>query len=210
MAFCLAGLAAGLWPQAIYPSRRDVVAAPLPTLQALAAAQALFILLAHPIVLLARAERRRVRRFWPEAVAESAVLLAATVPLYVLCAFLANATLVEVARVCLYLACLWPAAWAAGRLMSSRQAARPAVLAGLLVVAALPAVYYLCREFLIALPVGWLWHLAPAGQAWDLGQPRPAELLGAPAWALAVWPVVAALLGLLSAGGATRIARRGV
>ncbi|MCD6304470.1 MAG: hypothetical protein J7M21_05860, partial [Planctomycetes bacterium] len=82
LAACLAGLAVGLWPQSIWPSRAEVPAAPLPTLAALAVAQVLFILLAHPIVLLPRSEAGIRPGFWTGAVAESLAWLLVTLPLY--------------------------------------------------------------------------------------------------------------------------------
>ena len=49
LAVCVLGLAAGLWPDAVYP-REGVVAAPLPTLHTLAAAQVAYFLLIRPVL----------------------------------------------------------------------------------------------------------------------------------------------------------------
>ena len=197
LAVCLAALLVGLYPRAIHPSRQDVASAPLPALQSLAAAQALFILLVHPLILLRRGRPGPADRYWSRTVVESLTWLAATIPFYVAAAWLADATARDVVRTALYLLCLWPLAWSAGAVLRDWPAARPATILLLLIVAALPAGHYITREFLRVFPAEGLWHLAPATFAWQVARSRAGTLLPAPLWALATWPVVAAGLAAL-------------
>jgi len=198
LAVCLAALLVGLYPQAVYPSRMDVIPAPVPALQSLAAAQAMFILLVHPLILLRRAERGEIARYWTGTIVESLTWLAATTPLYVAAAWLADATAGDVLRTVICLLCLWPLAWSAGSVLRACPPARPVVVLLLWIVAALPAGHYITREFLRVFPAEGLWHLAPATFAWQAARSRAGALLPTPLWALATWPVVAA--GLAGAG----------
>lgn len=198
LAFCLAGLAAGLWYESIYPSRMDVVPAPLPVLRTLAVAQAMFLLLAHPVILFARCERGQVRRFLLEAMLETVVLLAVTAPFYVAAAFLGDATLVDVLRTVAYLACLWPLGWAAGFTMCVRPRSRSFVVGLMLAIAALPAAYYIFREFLRAVYVAWLWAAAPLTGVWDVAASRQASLLPPLAWTTFAWLAVAVVMAIVS------------
>ncbi|MGB2819717.1 MAG: hypothetical protein WBF17_01955, partial [Phycisphaerae bacterium] len=191
LAACLAAMLVGLYPQAVYPSRTDVPAAPLPALQSLAAAQALFIVLVHPLIILRRTQRGEIARYWTETIVESLTWLVATIPLYAASAWLADATPGDVVRTVVYLLCLWPLAWSAGSVLRTWPAARPVVVLLLLVVAALPAGHYITREFLRVFPSDWLWDLAPATFAWQAARSRADALLPTPLWALAIWPVVA-------------------
>jgi len=194
LAACLAGLAAGLYPEAIYPSRRDVVPAPLPALQALATAQVLFILIVHPLIVLRRADFGRIRRYGPETIVESVTWLIATVPLYVAAAYLADATATDVLRTVLYVACLWPVAWAAGAILRRCRAARAPLLLLLLIVAAGPALFYVLREFMPLYPSDWLWQAAPATAAWDAAASRAPNPFPQPLWSLLLWPAFALCL----------------
>jgi hypothetical protein len=198
LAFCLAGLAAGLWYEAIYPSRLDVVPAPLPVLRALAVAQAAFILLAHPVILLGRCERGHVRRFLLEAALETAVLLAVTAPFYVAAAFLGDATRIDVVRTVAYLACLGPLGWAAGYVMCLRPRWRSFIVALMLAIVALPAVYYILREFLPMVHAAWLWPLAPLTAAWDVAASRQASYWPPLTWTTFAWLGLALAMGILA------------
>ena len=191
LAFCLAGLAAGIWPEAIYPSRADVLSAPLPALRTLAVAQVAFILLVYPLVAGARAGRCDAR-YWPEAVVESLALLAAAGPFYVAAAFLADATAVDAVRTAICAGSLWPAAWLAGWMLRRPGARTPTVLALVVVTLGLPAAYYLVLEFLPVYPAEWLWRLGPVTFAWETASSRRPDVLPSPVWAMFVWPVVAA------------------
>lgn len=215
LGWCLAALACGLWPQAIYPSRRDIAPAPLPGLQALAAGQALFILLVHPLLLLARGRKARpacasIRgdaarqsgssaRFWAEAIVESLTWLLATAPLYVATAWLADATAGDVIRAAIALLCLWPLGWSAGFLLQRRPALRPAVILLLLAAANLPCAHYVAREFLRPMSADWLWRLAPAAFLWDAAASRAGPILPRPFWPPAIWLAAAAALAALAA-----------
>ncbi|MCK4602408.1 MAG: hypothetical protein KAU28_08065, partial [Phycisphaerae bacterium] len=75
LAACLAGLAVGLWPDAVYPSKQIVRPASLPALQTLALAQISFMLLAYPLVLLRRDEFGGQRPRWANSAVEVATWL---------------------------------------------------------------------------------------------------------------------------------------
>ena len=193
LAFCLAGLAAGLWPEAIYPSRVDVRAAPLPVLKTLAVAQVAFFLLAGPLVLWSL-HAASPKRYWPRAAATLAAYLLAAAPFYVVGAYLADATPVDAVRTCVYIVCLMPAVAAAGVWLSAGGAARAVVLVGMPAVAiGLPAAYYMALEFLPAVGrAEWIRLLAPATFAWRTAASRGGSLLPSPAWAVLVWPAAGA------------------
>ena len=141
LALLLAGLAVGLWPEAIYVSKSGLPAAPPPALRVVALVQVAYVLLIYPLVLLARARRaaadpdpgaaailgRRERadaggRYLLACAVESAVLLLAAVPFYVAAAWFADAVAADVVRTAICVACLFPIAWSAGAwLRSSRR-----------------------------------------------------------------------------------------
>ena len=196
LVLCLAGLAAGLWPDAIYPSRLNVRPAPLPVLQTLALAQVAFVLLAGP--LLAAGERSRGSAYVARTCLASAVYLLVTASFYAAAVVLADATVTDVARTALCVASLMPLGWAAGAWLRGGAGRSGALLVLLLVALGLPAAYYIAIEFLQAVgSAEWLWRLAPATFAWDNAASQGASLLPRPLWAVCVWPVVAAGAGLL-------------
>jgi len=193
LACLLAGLAAGLWPDAIYPARAELRPAPLPTLKALAVAQVAFILLGYPLVLFGRRRREWPARFWAAVLVESAGLLVAAVPFYLVAAYLADATAIDTVRTAIYAAALMPLAWSAGAWMARSPRWRPWVAVDMITITlALPAAYYIAREFLTPDPMDWLWHLAPATFAWQTASSRAPSLLARPLWALTIWPLAAA------------------
>jgi len=200
---CATGLAAGLFANHVYPPR-GILAAPLPALSSLAAGQGLFILLGWPLLCLWRTERGRTRRFAAEALVEAVAWTIVPAPLYVSAAWLADATAVDAARTAVAAAALWPVAIGAGALLRARASLRPAVLLALLILAALPAVWYVWREFLGAMPAGWLWNLGPASYLWQAGAARQAGAIPSPAWPMAAWLAAAAGLATLAAVLRTR------
>ena len=197
----LAGLAAGLWPEAVFPTRQSPRPAPLPTLQTLAVAQGAFILLIYPLVLLLRARRRAASgaslSYWRPVLAESMVFLAISVPFYIPAAFLADAVSADGVRTGLHVASLLPVAWAAGAHFARRRAGDWAVLLALVVVAlGLPAGAYIALEFFRPGPGRVLSLLAPGLLAWRTAAARQPALLPQPVWAWLIWPGAAAI-GLL-------------
>ena len=195
LAAMLAGLAAGLWPEAIVPRSRQLAAAPLPTLQTLAVAQVAFILLIHPLVILHRSSRGPITSYWPQTVVESAGMLLVTAPLYVAAAFLADAVAADVIRTALYVLCLWTVSWAAGKHLAFRHRGHWAILLVLWVLAlGGPAAYYIARELLTTpARATWLWHLSPATFAWQTAQARQGGYLPTPIWPALIWPGLAAI-----------------
>lgn len=205
LAVCILALLVGLFPHAIYPPR-GVHAAPLPVLQALTMGQAMFILVGWPVLCLWRTQQDTIRKYAAESIVESVAWLIVTAPLYLAAAWLADATAIDVARSVLVLLTLWPLAWAAGALMRAVPSLTPAVIITMLVLAALPAVWYIWREFLGTLPAGWLWELAPATYIWQAAASRTGNLLSSPAWPPAAWLATAAAMWTLGAliGGRRR------
>lgn len=192
LAALLAGLAGGLWPDAIYPARGDVRPAPLPTLRTVALAQAAFILLAYPMVLFARWRGGMPRRSWAEAAVESAGLLIAAAPFYVAAAYLADATGTDAIRTAVYVASLLPLAWCSGAWMA-RSRWRAWVLVDVLIIAlGLPAAYYIAREFLTPDPLDWVRRAAPLMFIWETGASRLGVLIPRPIWAACIWALAGA------------------
>ncbi len=194
LAFCLAGLALGFWPGAVYASSRvDIPSAPLPALQCLCVAQAAFILLAHPILLARRGGRGCRITF---CVAESLVCLAATGPFYFVVAWLGDATAIDVCRSVVNIAMLWPIAWAAG-VCISRGLGGATLLTLLVICLGLPAGWYICTDFLPGLNAGWLWNLAPLANAWTQAASHGLACWPTPIWPALAWSALAAATGLV-------------
>jgi len=198
LAFCVAGLLAGVFANDIYPPRQGV-AAPVPALSALAAGQGLFILVGWPVLCLWRSQAGSTGRYAAEAVVEAVAWTIIPAPLYVAAAWLADATAGDAIRAAVGVAALWPLAIGAGALLRARPALRPGVIVGLLVLLACPAVWYIWREFLGAMPAGWLWDLGPATYLWQAGGARQPGLLAAPAWPMAVWIALGAAMATAGA-----------
>lgn len=212
LAAVLAGLAAGLFPEAIAPSKDAYRPAPLPVLQTVAVAQVAFILLVHPLIILARSHRGCGRRYFPGVLIESGVWLLLAAPFYAAGAYLADAVAADCVRTVIAVVCIWPLAWVAGDCLRSARAWRsPTVLILLLAAVGLPAAYYVAREFVPSADADWLWHLAPATFVWEAAGSHGESLLPGPAWALLVWPAVAAagLLARLLLAKPSRASRQG-
>ena len=202
LAALLAGLAAGLWPEAIYPSRLVVRSPVLPALQTVVLAQVAFGLLCLPLIVLRRASREQVR---PGCLAaECGVFLLVAVPFYVAAGFLADAVAADVVRAAACIAAIWTFAVSASLLLAARPAWRPWVMLLLVVTAlGLPAAYYIALDFIVvASPaaaefttppaaIAWLWHLTPATFAWTTAAARTGTWCPGPAWAVLLWPGLA-------------------
>ncbi len=195
---CLGGLAAGLWPDAIYPSSDDFRPAPLPVLHTLAVAQVGFFLLVYPIVLFRRNPTQSEIPNLKSEILETLGLFLATVPFYVAAGWVADATVVDCLRAGIAVAAICPLGWVAGRLLA-RPAARGPVLAGLLVIPiGLPGLYYIFRDFLRILPAEWvIWYLSPVTFAWSASAARNSLLFPEPIWAFLIWPCAAAIGALI-------------
>lgn len=134
----------------------------------------------------------------PAVIETSAYLLLAS-PLYVLAAYLADATATDALRSVLQTMLLWPAVWALGYLMAHRPAARATAMIGALAaILAFPAGVYILREFLPVFNGPWLWHLSPVTFAWQTAASRVDTLWPTPTWATLVWPALAAVTMLVS------------
>lgn len=193
LVFCLAGLAAGLWPGAIFLPRTAHAGAPLPALQALAVAQIAFGLLVQPLVALRRARGGAVRRYWPGAVASRAAYLFLTLPFYIAAAYLADAVAADAVRAAIYVACVWTLPLVAGSHLAAGRAGRSVVMLVLVVAAlGLPAAHYIALEFVTPRCAAFFARLSPFTFAWIVSGPRGGCWYPQPLWALLVWPAVAA------------------
>lgn len=200
LAALLAGLAAGLWPETIWPALADADSAPLPTLQTLALAQLAFVLLVYPMVLLRRFggdtpdDQPSARAYWRAVTAESGLLTLLAIPFILPAAFLANATVTDVIRHLICLSAFWPLAWLAGAHYARRRRGAWMVTGGLLLIAlGAPAACYVATEFLTASAADLAGTMTPALLVWRNAASRIETLGPQPLWAWLVWPVVAAL-----------------
>lgn len=177
-------MAGGLWPRAIHVPRDVIESAPLPTLKALAAGHAAFLVLVYPFFLWARRDRGRGLG-WRQLLPETLGLALMPAPLYLLGAWLADAVAQDVARVALTLAILWPLSLALGQLVGHRwRTAALAVMLGLGV--ALGACWYVAMEF-YASPAAQITRLSPTLYAWQSAASRAGHWLPTPAWPLLCW-----------------------
>ena len=195
----LVGLAVGLWPQRIFPSKSPAVGGALATLQALAVSHVIFLVVIWPLVSMRRSPGQAMRL--GRVVLAAAVHVLIAVPFYVAAAWLADAGPADVIRTAVYLAVLAPLGWAAGAYMGSGRAGGSWILLAMLLLAAgLPAAHYIAREFLAgAGDAGWLWSLGPATGVWDVAASRGGSVVPRPVWPLAVYLVAAAALALVRA-----------
>jgi hypothetical protein len=209
LALCLAGTAAGLWPDAILPSKSGPRPLPLPTLQTLAVAQAAFFLLVYPLAILRRREINRdgphlfPNKWGPSlfiSICETVVLLIVSAPFYYVAAYLADATATDVARAVVGVACLIPLSWACAAWLCRGGLWRAVGGMVLLTAAlALPALAYIAAETLSPAVGDPLWLLSPATYLWQNCDSRLASILPHPLWPGVSYLATAAVLFLLSA-----------
>jgi len=200
LAFLLAGLALGLWPEAVYVTRQGLAAAPRPALQAVVVSQAAFFLLAQPLASLIRRAPSGGPLRLPHLVVETAALLLVGIPFVVAAAYVSDADVRDAARATLAVGGLIPLSWGAWAWMASSGRLRPWIVLVLLIVSAgLPCAWYIAREFVTPGPVRWLWELSPAAFAWESAGSRIGVWLPRPFWAWLAWPVAGTLAMLLRA-----------
>lgn len=199
LAVLLAAMAIGLWPDWVYPRSEyrleaaeamRPVAAPLPALKTVAVGQVFFAMAIYPVMLLLRLEKRRPQRYWRDVCLETLGFTIAAVPFLLAAAYVSDATASDVIRASLVVLAAWPLSWAAGRWMAGP--GRPAALVAMLVMlAGLPAMFYVAREFLALMPSDWMWDLAPATSAWKNAASRGAGILPQPLWPPVAWLAMA-------------------
>jgi len=205
----LAGLAAGLWPETLWPAIERRNAAPLPTLHTLAVAQLLFFLLVYPMVLLKRFSPRSgppaatpgppaQRPYWRTVLPESLLLIVVAGPFYLPAAFLADATATDALRVAFCVASFLPLAWLAGaHFVRARRGASAVTLALLIIALALPAASYIAIEFLTPPAAHWTSMTTPALIVWRSATARVSTLWTQPLWTALAWPALAAVIAAL-------------
>ena len=224
LGFCLAGVAAGLWPEAILPSKNGPRPLPLPTLQTLALAQAAFFLLVYPLAIFRRCENQKlqiancklqIEEAGPgeplgrsicnmqfaicNLFAETVVLLIVSAPFYYVSAYLADAVVVDAFRAAIGVACLVPLSWS-GAAWLCRGGLWRAAGGVLLLVAAmgLPAATYIAAEVLKPEWADVLWRFSPATWLWQNCDSRLVSLLPSPLWPGVSYLAVAAVMFLLT------------
>ena len=189
LAMLLAGTAAGLWSEIIHPSQEAAISSMLPTLKTLLIAQALFILLVYPLVNLWRLEAQTPLT-WPAMIGESAICMLLSLPFYLVCGYLADATVTDVGRVAIYAGLLWPVAWITSQAMRRPRARPLMVLFMLLLTLAGPAIYYITLEFLNSAGASMVFHACPLTSLWELADVRQEIVWPRPIWASLLWPGV--------------------
>ncbi len=193
LAVSLAALAAGAMPELFIPRDRAGEFAAPPAMGLMLAAQVVFVLLLSTLLVRPRAGSA-AGAYLLASLAEFAVLVAASAPLYVIAAWLSDGAVRDVARCLLYLAAVATAAWGLGQWTASSRPAALTVVALLAAVAAVgaPVVCYLLAE-LADSPAGggWLSPATPATFGFRLADRSP-DLLVGPVWAWLLWPAVGA------------------
>ncbi len=198
LAFCLAGLAVGLWPEAVFVSR-GIQAAPLPVLRILAVAQIAFALLVWPLVVLRRAQQGATMRYWAGAIVETGVFLLVAVPFYIAAAYFADAVAADVVRTAVYVACVWIFSLAAGAHLAGGRGGSIVMMLVLVSAAlGLPAAHYIALEFGTVSSVALLGRISPATFAWTVSASRGASWRPEPLWAAIIWPAAGAALACLA------------
>jgi len=197
--FCVAGLAAGLWPDAIFV-RRASPPAPLPALQTLVVAQIAYGLVVWPLFALRRAGVGRMSRYWRGAVVENLAYLLVAAPFYAAAAYFADAVAMDVLRAAIYVACVWTLSVAAGAHVARGGRGRSIAAVALAVAAfGLPAAHYIALEFFTPVSARIMGWLSPATFAWAVSASRGASWYPRPLWAALIWPAAAAIAGCLHA-----------
>lgn len=196
----LAALAAGLWPKTVVPLGCLAAISVPPTLQTLAAGQSLFFLLAYPLILAQRAEKRNFagRNFVGISLLETAGMFLAAGPLAFLAAWLGDAAPRDVVRAMLAVAAVCPVGIGGGHLLA-RPRWRSAVLTVLLAISlGLPGAAYLAEDFVLA-DGSWeaLREISPLLYIWRSAAVRQSVWLPHPTWAWLSWPTFSAAGGLL-------------
>ena len=190
----LLGLSAGAFWEFFLPAHRTLNIPNPPALQMLVSAQAIFLIMFWPLLV------PRQLKFLFHGVAEYVIFLAASVPLYVVAAWLSDATSTDVSRSLLYLSAVGVGAMGLGLwARTGRTAIITAVtLAGVLIGLGGPAMYYLLVELTSeAGSVDWLWLASPVTCVFDLAGARDPNWYPTPLWAWALWPVAGVTLAFL-------------
>ena len=194
LAASLAALSAGAFPELFLPPDRARRFAAPPAMGAMLAGPVV-VVLRFCTLLIRRRGDRPVGRYLIDCLAEYAVLMAASVPLYVIAAWLSDAGARDVVRCLGYLTAVIAAAWGLAQWADARRPAAMtavALLAAAVAVAA-PVACYLLAE-LADSPAGaaWLRRATPVVFAFGLARRSP-DLLAGPLWAWLLWPTVGAL-----------------
>jgi len=203
----LAGLVAGFWPDALYVShgRRG---APLPTLQTVAIAQCLYLLVVWPIVQAFRSDGPHGPMRPVAAIRESVLLLVVGVPFYVVAGQFADASGNDLARTVMAVAGLLPLAWAAALWMATCRPGRPAVLLTMLALTlGAPATYYILREFLGATasgPARIFLQGSPITFTWEVARSQVPRWVPMPAWPVLAWLAIGAAAALINVAASVR------
>jgi hypothetical protein len=216
-----AALAGGLFPEHVLPPHLVAAWSNPPALQVLLAAQAAMVIAFGPLVVgrrigavncrepagvvetaRATAGHPRPRGRWRGAlvlVPEYGLCLAACVPLYVIAAWVSDATPGDVLRGTAYLTAVAVGACGLGLWASTGRATllTAVALVGILAAVGAPVLAYLLAEMAnLYAGVEWLRWAAPTTCAYSLSASRLADWSAAPTWSWFFWPGAAVILGL--------------
>ena len=203
LGFCLIGLLAGLWSDAIYVNPNAFTTPVLPVYHTLTVAQILFFLLVFPLIILKRHQTNPTSI--PAAVIEILGFFAVSIPFYFVAAKFSDTTLTDSVRSALTVAAFCPLGLAAGRLMTYNSP-RPWVLLGLVGVTVAPVgLDYIFREFLHEVPAEWIWETAPVGFTWANTTQQISALLPRPLWIWCFWIFVSIPVCMIPEKSQTRV-----
>jgi len=173
-----------------------------PAFPVLMAAQAGMVILFWPLLTARRAAAAgrgalSLPRYLALAASEYLVGVLVAGPLYLLAAWLSDATALDVVRAVLYLTGVAVAAWGMGAwvLGGATVAGTAAALASVMIALAAPAGYYLLAELTgLAVRAQWLWSAAPVTCAYSAAAARAPLWQPVPIWAWLLWPAAGAAL----------------
>lgn len=198
LAISILALAAGLFPERLLQADLAGDLPHPPTLQAVVAAQAGFLMLFCPLLLarrrLARPGAGGVLGQFAVAAAEYLILIVVSVPVYWVAAWFADATVVDVLRGVLYLTAVALAGWGVSlwAVKGSPASVTVVALASAVIALGLPVTYYLLAEVTeLSVSAGWLFSASPATCAYSVAASRAGHWYPMPVWSWALWVGVA-------------------
>ena len=207
----LAGFACGVFPELFLPPHRAGLPYTLPVLKTMLVAEVVIVMMFFPLFTPSarsadkgQVGRQAIGQGLIFTVGKYIVYLAVVLPLYVVASALADATMTDVIRSLLYLTAVASFAWAMECWARNGKGMMTIVLfISVLIVVALPVIYYFFIEFSIqGVAPTWLALISPVNHALVVAQSRVRSWYPSPVWAWLIWPAgaIVAMLALLSFG----------
>ena len=189
--FSLAGLICGMFPEFFLPLHRAEILSTLPALKIMLVSQVIFIVMFLP--LLAQHRMVRIGGYLTLSAVEYIIWLGVLLPLYIVAAVLADATIVDVIRCLLYLTAIVMFAWTLGLWAHlNRLSMAGVVFISSLIVIVLPVIYYFFIEFSVdGTAPDWLSQISPINHISNLACSAGTNWYPTPIWTLIIWPLVA-------------------